>query len=99
MYVLVLLLLRSDLKVLAQGHERKPSPPQQCAKCLNCEKESQRHLMNSRKPRLTGTAIFRMSLRSLLQYIDEELILRGNRVHQLSAQEELYSQQINGYVH
>ncbi|XP_021917590.1 mitogen-activated protein kinase kinase kinase kinase 5 isoform X2 [Zootermopsis nevadensis] len=31
--------------------------------------------------------------KSLLQYIDEELILRGNRVHQLSAQEDLYSQQ------
>ncbi|XP_023711465.1 mitogen-activated protein kinase kinase kinase kinase 5 isoform X5 [Cryptotermes secundus] len=83
----------SPFEETGHTHEKRPSTPQQCASYLNCEKECQEHLMHSCKPRLTGTAIYRMSLRSLLQYIDEELMLRGNRVHQLSAQEDLYSQQ------
>ncbi|XP_067007680.1 mitogen-activated protein kinase kinase kinase kinase 5 [Anabrus simplex] len=60
---------------------------------LDNGKESQKEVCRARKPRLTGTAIIRMSLRSLLQYIDEELILRTNRVQELTSPEEIYSQQ------
>ncbi|XP_046675812.1 mitogen-activated protein kinase kinase kinase kinase 5 isoform X4 [Homalodisca vitripennis] len=45
------------------------------------------------EPRLSGTAILGMSLRSLLQYIDEELVQRGSHAHPLFHLEDSYSQQ------
>ncbi|XP_076226176.1 MAP4K3-like protein hppy isoform X2 [Nomia melanderi] len=42
----------------------------------------------------TGTEIFRMTLRSLLQYIDEELLLRGNAMSMVGGHcDQLYSLQ------
>ncbi|BES89047.1 mitogen-activated protein kinase kinase kinase kinase [Nesidiocoris tenuis] len=46
-----------------------------------------------RPPPLSGTAILKMSLRSLLQYIDEELIQRGNEGLALYETSENYCQQ------
>ncbi|XP_063236817.1 mitogen-activated protein kinase kinase kinase kinase 5-like isoform X3 [Bacillus rossius redtenbacheri] len=57
--------------------KRATTPPVPCSNCLKREQECTNCLLRVRKQRLTGTAIFKMSLRSLLQYIDEELILRA----------------------
>ncbi|XP_018348727.1 PREDICTED: mitogen-activated protein kinase kinase kinase kinase 5 isoform X1 [Trachymyrmex septentrionalis] len=48
----------------------------------------------SKRRSKTGTEIFRMSLRSLLQYIDEELLLRGNAMSMVGGHcDQLYSLQ------
>nr|CAD7587452.1 unnamed protein product [Timema genevievae] len=46
--------------------EKRAGIPQQCNNHLNCERECQRCLLQARKQRLTGTAIFKMSLRATL---------------------------------
>nr|CAD7398996.1 unnamed protein product [Timema poppensis] len=46
--------------------EKRAGIPQQCNNRLNCERECQRCLLQARKQRLTGTAIFKMSLRATL---------------------------------
>nr|CAD7454641.1 unnamed protein product [Timema tahoe] len=46
--------------------EKRAGIPQQCNNRLNCERECQRCLLQARKQRHTGTAIFKMSLRATL---------------------------------
>nr|CAD7399374.1 unnamed protein product [Timema cristinae] len=48
--------------------EKRAGIPQQCNNRLNCERECQRCLLQARKQRLTGTAIFKMSLRGKVSY-------------------------------
>ncbi|KAL6439743.1 hypothetical protein ACFW04_004058 [Cataglyphis niger] len=48
----------------------------------------------SKRRSKTGTEIFRMTIRSLLQYIDEELLLRGNAMSMVDGHcDQLYSLQ------
>ncbi|XP_011263793.1 mitogen-activated protein kinase kinase kinase kinase 5 isoform X1 [Camponotus floridanus] len=48
----------------------------------------------SKRRSKTGTEIFRMTIRSLLQYIDEELLLRGNAMSMVGGHcDQLYSLQ------
>ncbi|XP_076294429.1 MAP4K3-like protein hppy isoform X1 [Lasioglossum baleicum] len=55
-----------------------------------CEPTDNRESRRSK----TGTEIFHMSLRSLLQYIDEELLLRGNAMSMVGGHcDQLYSLQ------
>ncbi|CAG2054272.1 unnamed protein product, partial [Timema podura] len=60
---------------------RRAGTPQQCNNRLNCERECQRCLLQARKQRLTGTAIFKMSLRQKPEIYDptEATDLRSRR--------------------
>ncbi|XP_049773785.1 mitogen-activated protein kinase kinase kinase kinase 5 isoform X3 [Schistocerca cancellata] len=59
------------------NEKRKPTSRVGRKGFLKYEKDFEARKSQASKPRLTGTAVIKMSLRSLLQYIDEELILRA----------------------